>query len=395
MASALLAVSWSSLGTAHIVVQVRGTAQIDADVAPVAEGDAITVRGVLRDELGVPIASAPLRFELARQKDVTNLVNFDECSQQNVMGTKRRGRVESRADGTFCIRLPIERFVANDDIHVNFDGNSSYSATHTTLTIADWRIGLMVDLQRLARVVQLDRPKSHFPFEVRAPVAAEPSEAPPIPVRITWRDLDAHETQEHGLGQLVVQLNTVATLDVDSSSLGEPGNAQLVFTFDGNAFYKPLRAEFPFERTREVVMTAHEWPDSVIVGDRIVFDVHARATTKRAPVGSVELIGFDDSASFFRMNDRGIASIELMIPRARHRDFVELRFHPDAPGWRPGTSLHLKAAILPQSRWQPVGWVIGALLMIAWFVVSRLRATPDHRRPPPAASSTPYAHVEL
>jgi hypothetical protein len=393
----LLISLWSGLSGAHIVVQVRGAAQIDADVAPTSSGDSVVIRGVLRDELALPIAAAPLRFELARQQTVTNLTTLSDCEARSlVVGASPRKQVETSSDGSFCVQLPRARLVENDAVYVNFDGNSSYAATNTKISVADWRMGLSLDVRGVAGSIALDAVEVNVPVALHATAPRGAGETPPIAIRAAWREVvETGSTQEHDLGQIVAQLDAPTTLTIDTAKLGEPGHAELIFAFDGNAFYKPLRARARVVRTRKVQLTASNWTDSAELGERLSFDVTATAKTKISPVGSVELVGFDESSSFFRLDANAKAVLSVMVPRLRLHDFIELRFHSDAAGWQAGEPLRLTTTISPASPWNAVGWAMAAVLMLGWFVASRLRATPDHGKPPTAVAPAPEARVEL
>ncbi len=393
-AASLSAQLWLSAAHAHLVVQVRGSAQLDADVDPAsnATSDA-TVRGRLRDELGESIATAKVRFEMTQgQAPPAPLAHAKDCSARATAATTG---IETDAEGRFCAQVPRAELPSGSSLRVNFDGTESYGGATTTITLDDNRSGLLVDFGQLAHVVNLDTGELAFVAELHPIAPTALRDSLPLSLELSLRTTDNGKLEERQLQRLQAKVATPVRVILTATQLGRPGLCDLVLVFDGNSSYKPFRTQYRMERTTSVKLTVADLPNSAIRGERLSITVRAASGANLPPPGFVELSGFDGNTELLPLQADGTAPIAIQIPRRPRVDFVSLRYQSSTPGWRAEAPLRLTLQLLTPSRWSLLGWVSAALLVLAWLGWSRRRDEPGAATAAPAPAPRPYAHLEI
>lgn len=396
--AALLSVSLSlTAAHAHPLVQVRGLARLDADVESPTVSENSRIRGRLRDELGNPISSAKLLVELqASSASSAALTNLTDCDSHGSTSTPQSAALaHTDPEGLFCVSVARPRIAAGYAIRISYEGDDTYAPVATVVTLADQRSGLFVDFEGLAHAVSLDVPEFAFAIALRPMAPSDLRESPALPLQLSLISEDSGRREERKLLRAQVVVGIPAPITLTSTQLDRPGMAELLLTFDGSSVYKPFRTEYRIERISTVQLSVTDWPKSAVAGDRIGITVSAKSGSYVAPPGAVELVGFDGSSSLIPLLPDGTAALSIPTPYVAQRDFLSIKYEPNAPGWRAQPPIQLSLKLLPQSRLKLVGWFAAAFLIIAWFAWSRRRAEPGVSAKAPTAAPRPYAHLEM
>ena len=281
LAACLSTQLWLSAAHAHLAVQIRGSAQLDADVdSEAAASVEVAIRGRLRDELGQSIAGAKIRLEPTRGQ---SSVRAKDCGSRTTATTTD---IETDAEGHFCARLARNELAGGSPLRVTFDGSENYGSATTTVALEDTRAGLSVDFGQLSHVVNLDANELDFVVELHPIVPAALRDSLPLSIELALRANDSGKFDERALQRQQAKVSTPIHFTVPSRQLGRPGIGELVLAFDGNPSYKPFRSLYRIERTTSVRLTVSDWPESGVQGDRISVVARAVSGTNLPPPGS-------------------------------------------------------------------------------------------------------------
>jgi hypothetical protein len=397
LAASLCAQLWLSAAHAHLMVQVHGSAQLDADIVRSSDGTELTVRGRLRDELAEGIASGKLRFEVGQGNQPTSpLSNARNCVERASTGASRQDAgIETDAEGHFCARLVRDQLPAGTTLRVVFDGTEAYSSATATLTPQDDRAGLVVEFGQLSHSVSLDASELSFVAELQPISPSVVRDSALLTLLLSLRSADQGTSEQRQIRQLQAIVGTPTHVSIPIAELGRPGPAELCIGFEGSPTYKPFRDQYRIERTTLVRLRVIDWPESAIKGDRLALTVQTRSGARFPAPGFVEILGFDGNRSLFPLQADGSAKVVVLTPRIPKSDSVSIRYQSKAAGWRSEEPQRLSLRLLPPSRWNFVGWIAAALVVLLWLAWSRRRAEPGVATASPAATPRPYAHLEV
>ncbi|HMA93626.1 MAG TPA: carboxypeptidase-like regulatory domain-containing protein, partial [Polyangiaceae bacterium] len=362
------------------------------------DGD-ITVRGVMHDELGEPIAAARLWFTTetgALESPPKRGLSVAACASSTGRMEQRKESVETDQDGRFCVRLSRDQLAQQTAVQVVFAGSASYAGVTSQLALDDEREGLQLEVAQIERGANLDEPEWTMVAELHSLASDQVSESVVLPLELSLESSDAGGVESHSLQRVEMRLGTATRLTIPTKRLGRPGPAQLVFAFDGNASYRPMRDRINIERYTSVRLESRESPLRAVAGTRLAVSIQARSGLGLPPPGWVQLSGIDSNTSVVPLDTSGQAELVIATPRKPNKNTLTITYQPKAAGWQATGPLQLPLHVSPPSQWPLVAWSALALLVFAWFGWSRRRGEPAAS--PEAASANspmPYAHLEI
>jgi len=385
---------WLSTAHAHLSVQVRGTAHVDADVDPSMDfGDDVAIRGRVRDELGESIAGVKVRLEQAAgQHAASLLVRSKNCGMRAASTVPV---IETDTDGRFCARILQTDLNNATPIRVVFDGTNSYGSANATVRVDDNRVALTVDFGQLSHVVNLDASELAFTAEVHPLAAMVPVGSTELSLELGVTTPGTGNPATHTLQRVKATGIAPVHIRVSTADMGPPGLGDLSLSFEGNSAFKPFRSLFRIVRVTSVALSISGWPEAAVFGTRFSVVATAKSARQLPAPGFIECVGFDGNPKLLPLQRDGSVAIELDVPIHPKTDVVLFRYQSTAPGWQAEAPTRRSLQLSPSSRLNLVGWVGAGLLVLAWLAWSRRRAVPSAESESTAPTQQPYSHLEI
>lgn len=390
---------WPTATHAHLPVHVRGAAQIETELRVEPAGGYAIVRGSVRDELGAPIALARLSFtaEVSSPKAGTSgELSVAACATSGSEKEVRTAHVETDPDGRFCARLSKDQLSQATALQVVFAGSPSYVGFTKQLTLDDTREGVLVDVDQVQRRANLDEAEWTVIAQLQPLEPMRAVDRAKLSLELSLASADEGTKGPSTLRRVEMQLGVPTRITLPTKLLGRPGPAQLIFTFDGNASYRPLRSQVGIERFTSVRLESADSPLHTQAGARLSGSIRARSGIGLPPPGWIQVSGLDATATVVPLDPDGNAEFVIATPRNQNQGTITLVYQPRNAGWQAAGPLQLPVHLTPPSKWPVAAWSAIALLVLAWFGWSRRRGEPESLIE--AASTTsprPYAHLEI
>lgn len=382
-----LTLSTASTLAGAVKVQVRGSTQIEARAT--ARDSKLELRGSIRDDTSRPLGQARIRVRAAR--DRVALGRPEGCATtapSHVHAGNDELLVDADSAGAFCLAFPgLDPRVA---IHLSFDGDRFHEKAESTVDVDSSRKVLSLGFSPAPQTLPLERESHSVWVDTRVESRGDASDGP-LQLRLLLEERDGRKRE---LSRAAVRAGERAELGVSSSSLGDPGPANLVIEFAGSDTVQPARRSAPILRTVTVALSI---PGSVAPAhpdDGLEVDVAVGSARGAVPNGAVELLVGGESVGTGRVA-AGAAHLAALFPLPATGSVpVTVRYLPEAPWWIPGESLSFEAPVSPPSPWRRVPWVIAALLVAAWVVRTWWRP-PRSERPDKERASLPPGRPSL
>lgn len=367
---------WAVAGP-HVVV--RGAGRFEAQAAP-SKGT-LAVWGALRDDADHPIGHATVTLELVAA-DGTHLDarGCDPESPPLALQPDRTWEVATHADGTFCARADPRP--GTTTVSLSWPGEPLIEGARARLEVDGTRRPVSLAFDPEPRVILL----GDAPTVFRAVAKVSGDDGPAAPGGLALR-----LTDERGaaLGGATTDSAGRATFVVPARAMAPPGPGTLRLEFDGDPLNARSSRGVACERHVQVLVAAHALdPATGVVrateeegGAGVELDVKT-AAGDAVPGGSVEAL-IDGAVVGVAPVGQGRSSLVLRGVRGAVAH-VDARYVPDLPWYVAAPPTVLTLEIRGASPWRRVAVVAAGLLIIAWFVASRVRALAMRAEPPPS-----------
>lgn len=355
----VLALALASSGRAQPVVRVRSESRIE--LRTVRRPNEVTIAGVLRDDLGQPLASREL------------VVRVRPDDPQAPPATRQ---VTTSDDGSF--RVPVVLGTGGYRVSAAFDGDENHERVEVErrldLDRADVRLHVVVpDAGRL----DLDR--GEHTIEV---VALSEEDGSGLSIELLDeldRRLDAGTTDAEGRVRFVLT----------SDRLGAPGAGRIKARSRADRRRAEAQTEVPIVRFRKTYLTLGASQTRGRPGEKVTLRGELGDSTGPLEGRAVGLYAGDEHVATVLTDETGelVAEIEL---DGSHGDRIEVRarFESDAPGRDPSESdaVVIEVRAPPPSPWP---WLLVPIAVCAIALVLLARRAPRRPERPTAAPQPP------
>lgn len=350
-------------------VQVRGSSRLE--IHATGPASRITIRGFVRDEVGTPIARAPVLFVPFATPEVSiPWTSITLCDRPPPSDYADHDEHLAEADdaGAFCLVASLPRTHAT--LRAKFGGDALHEGTQTEMQWdASQRSTSLAFVARPDRI-DLDAPRLHASAKVTVPPDMTSS----------GHALNLYDERGQELANSTTNSEGLAQFDVPTTRLDGPGIGGLRASFAGSAtlaFDETTATVTRYARVRLEVNT-HKIEGEPSRG----LDIQVHATTSRGPVvsGTVQALFGASVVGTGAVRD-GVSSLTVLVvpPRGMETLPIEFRYVPDAPFYEPGAPVQLAIRVKRSSavlRFVPVVALLG---VAAWLLQGWRR--PKRREP--------------
>lgn len=321
--------AWANTALAQPIVRVRAETRLE--VASEVAGDAVIVRGALRDDAGAPLSNRTISLTLRGEEGLEYL------------------RLDTDASGEFATRLSV----SVTSVELRFDAEEFLMSTATTL--------------------QIDARRAHVTLHVETPSGGMFSlDEPEHMLRITAESEHGggglHLTLSHELGQLIAAGTTDSdaqwVIRLQSSELGSAGVGRLVVRSTADERRSVAQTEVPIVRSRNTQLgLTHA---SLVTGGLRV-QGSLRTAERSLERRAISVLVNDELAGTALTDMDG--RLDLVVPPdglPTNTYDVALRFDSDAPWLLSSTSNTI--AIQRSAR----QWLLPALAIVSVLAVMLL-----------------------
>ena len=356
-------VAIASSARAQPTVTVRAESRLELEVRRADDG--LTVRGALRDDLGVPLAAEAVTLDVSRA----------------VASTHTRGphvlnrHVMARSDGSFETDIPVEH--GDYVVDAVYEGSAEHLGTRATRFFDLDRAH--VDL-RLA-IEDGTRVDLAVPTHVLTITAASEQGGGGLEMTVT------DEVGSVGLGHGTTAEDGVLQLAIESDRLGHPAAGRIVVRTHGDATRAEAQSELPIVAYRATRTTLDLSSDTLAPGRAVdasgtlddgVGPIRREAISLVASGRVLATVLTDERGAFHaRLDENNLFALEGEVP-------IVARFDGAAPWIPPSESapriLHVQHALALGWLWALVPVALAALA-VAWTLRRDPIARVRERRP--------------
>ncbi|MFO0659676.1 MAG: hypothetical protein U0165_07590 [Polyangiaceae bacterium] len=367
--SALLAFEHDSHA---IKIAVRGSAVVEAHVT--SDGDAVVLRGALRDDVGLSIANATLQVS---KSDGTILPLPKSCGDASTARLSQGSYVlDTDSAGAFCIRLPNLSRVGV--LRVWFPGSPNLSASGVEVSLEPSNGMPTLSWDARPDVIDLDSPRVSLVVRAAAPDAGHP---------VQDLALGLFDGPKQ-IGVARVGTDSVALFDIATSEIEGPEVAELeVRSLDPHVRVNPLKAQAA--RIARVSLVGAAPTSPVIARDGFVIDVAATTSRGRVTNGTIEAVAGSEPVGVGTVVD-GRASVKIAFDVAEPGSVrLDLRYLPSSVALRPGAPLSLSVPVRMPPFWRSIPLFVLGAIVLAWMARGWRRAPRELEREAPAQPERP------
>lgn len=321
----------------------------------------LEVRGRLLDDVGMPLAHAPIELGRAGGPALPAV----PCGAREAR--ERAATFRTDAQGELCVALP--KASASGSLLLRFLGDTLHLPAQGELTLEPRTGELLLSFDSASLELSLDQPEQRLSLQISGDGAASAA-WPAIAVQLEDAGrLHAVPTRDWA------RTGNSLSFSVDSSDLGAPGPARLLARVKGSA-PPSAQAEAIALRSASVQL---ERTGLTLGADAVELRITARSRAGVVPSsGWVEVsLGEQSLASGPLVS--GVAILEIPAAAAAPAHWLA-RYHSDDPWWQPGEPLAIDvlstAAALEPGRWP---WLV--LLAPVGYVCVRALQRPGFRKP--------------
>ena len=321
----------------------------------------LELRARLVDDVGTPLAEAPLELEPTRQTEVSS------CSDER----PRRGRsglaITTDASGEVC--LVVTGAPLPGALPVTFRGDALHLPARTELALQAAARVLELAFEAPSLELDLDQPEQRLSLHV----SGDDGASDPLPA-ISLHLEDAGRERPLETRDWARSGNTL-TFRVASDQFGSPGPARLVARLGAASQRSPAQAEAEAValRTVRVRLEGHV---AGVEPDAVQLSVRASSPAGSPTSGWVDAsVGGQSAGSSPLVNGAADLRAALVTPPPTQ---LTLRYHSDDPWWQAGDTLTLEIAGPTPS--QPSHWPWLVLLAPVGYVCLRALERPASPR---------------
>lgn len=366
---------WASVAHgAPAKVHVRGGAQLDAAIVA-GEGDAISVRGELRDDAQSALGAAPVVVR------VTPLRGAAAAPSPAVRacGTTPRGAVratpgeisvETDERGSFCVSLSPPPPVGSV-IRVSFAGTKLHDATESEIGVGEApALRPILRFDPATPTVDLDKDD----LAVAVTLKVERGDGARAPGRREGLRVVLEDERGRRIAEAPTGGDGRARFDAKTEALAGPGVGELRARFEGNDVLGKAVAVQPVVRAATVRLGVDKPVTEGDPDEGVTIDVVAGSARGPVDGGVVEATRGGESVGTAPV-EGGRARLLVSFASERAGDVpIVLRYVPAAPFWRPGADATLTLRVRGPGPWRQALLAAVVAALAAWVVRGWRRA---------------------
>jgi hypothetical protein len=343
--------------TPRVTVQAR--ARFENPRARSVGSDRLELRARLVDDVGTPLAEAPLELEPTRQLDVAG------CADESPRARRSLRKLTTDASGEVC--LVVTGAPLSGALGVTFRGDPLHLPAHTELPLQAAARELDLAFEAPSLELDLDQPEQRLSLRV----SGDDGTGDPLPA-VSLHLEEAGRERPLQTRDWVRSGNTL-TFRIDSEQFGSPGPARLVARLGAASQRSPARAEAVALRTVRVRLEARV---AGVEAEAAQLSVTASSPAGPPTSGWVEVsLGAESAGSSPLTNGAADLRATLATPPPLQ---LTLRYRSDDPWWLAGDAVTVDIAA--QTPSQPSHWPWLVLLAPVGYVCLRALERPASPR---------------